>query len=460
MTKRIILLFLFQASFHLIYGQQGLNNYLNLILKDTKSIDFLDDEIKNEDLNQHLSTKCGCDINSYPVCKNLFTGIKMMKYGVSLSTAYYDDVCEGLAIYCSDNPKFDDSTASKIEMDFFIDSKYLKKTISSTTTKIGFLFIKLSEKTKTKNVYSSDFFNEIFVKLISANVDVNCDTLNARIKILEDSLVKCVSMKINCVKDKITLDSALLICGKFNNLTSKFTNNPNDSVNLIFSTLYNDSIFAKNARILKLKADSVSLVACNKNAVNRNLIIDNLKTDLSSFNSTIISLNDTITRKKNQIDSCSIENKRLDDLLNAADADIRILNKIDLLNIKFDALFTNLSLPSTTIISSSDTLQQKPILLKKIDFETNRYHITDSYRNMLSKLADSLNVQKFNKLLIIGYADTIGYSDYNLLLSELRAKTVQVFLFENNIDINKIETIGAGELGENKQRKVEIYLYR
>jgi outer membrane protein OmpA-like peptidoglycan-associated protein len=64
---------------------------------------------------------------------------------------------------------------------------------------------------------------------------------------------------------------------------------------------------------------------------------------------------------------------------------------------------------------------------------------------------------------IIGYADDIGGDQYNLLLSEQRAKAIGVYLKEKGVRVDKIYIEGKGETDGGKpkwqNRRVEVVVY-
>ena len=80
-------------------------------------------------------------------------------------------------------------------------------------------------------------------------------------------------------------------------------------------------------------------------------------------------------------------------------------------------------------------------------------------------IIDFININKPNKIIIIGYTDSDGTDSHNLELSLNRAKEVMTLLTNNNININ-IETFGKGKanpvatntnsIGKSKNRRVEI----
>jgi outer membrane protein OmpA-like peptidoglycan-associated protein len=107
------------------------------------------------------------------------------------------------------------------------------------------------------------------------------------------------------------------------------------------------------------------------------------------------------------------------------------------------------------------------IVNNDILFTYNSFDLTSDAVNILSKLADVIRDIPETKVQIIGYTDSTGSVDYNLKLSQLRAKSVAMHLYELGID--DISEVGKGienpvasnstEQGRKKNRRVEIKLY-
>lgn len=92
-------------------------------------------------------------------------------------------------------------------------------------------------------------------------------------------------------------------------------------------------------------------------------------------------------------------------------------------------------------------LQEKntPILtLKDVQFKINQYELSKSAYNYLEDLIDVIKLNNPNKIIINGYTDDTGSSEFNLNLSYNRAESVKSYLLENGI-VNTIEINGKGE---------------
>ena len=88
----------------------------------------------------------------------------------------------------------------------------------------------------------------------------------------------------------------------------------------------------------------------------------------------------------------------------------------------------------------SDTL-----ILKDILFSFNSFSIQPQFKTYLNEIIKLLEKETAFQLQIIGYTDALGNENYNLALSEKRAKSVAKYFAEMKIDLGKIEIIGKGE---------------
>ncbi|MEX0812988.1 MAG: DUF6089 family protein [Chitinophagales bacterium] len=83
-----------------------------------------------------------------------------------------------------------------------------------------------------------------------------------------------------------------------------------------------------------------------------------------------------------------------------------------------------------------ETLELAPV---NVFFEKNSYVVEEPYRKQLSEFAQSLLAQSDTaKILVTGFADRWGESDYNKMLSEKRALAVKNVLEKNNIPAARI----------------------
>jgi len=112
---------------------------------------------------------------------------------------------------------------------------------------------------------------------------------------------------------------------------------------------------------------------------------------------------------------------------------------------------------------SKDTIKILPTpITHTVYFGFNDFGINPLSTKMLDKLMASVDVSIYNKVSIIGYADTSGNSDYNLDLSKKRAENVTKYLLLNGIDTKTLITLGKGEDDQfdkkRLNRRVEVRL--
>jgi len=82
--------------------------------------------------------------------------------------------------------------------------------------------------------------------------------------------------------------------------------------------------------------------------------------------------------------------------------------------------------------------------LNNIYFDTDKWTIKDESLPELNKLVKLLNKNPEIIILIEGHTDNVGLDDYNLELSEKRAKSVEDFLIINGISKSRLSHIGRG----------------
>jgi outer membrane protein OmpA-like peptidoglycan-associated protein len=84
-------------------------------------------------------------------------------------------------------------------------------------------------------------------------------------------------------------------------------------------------------------------------------------------------------------------------------------------------------------------------------FPLNSYKLdTKTKKELSEKIKEALNNEKILELKTVGWASPEGSEDYNLKLSEKRAKTLTELL-KNNLNTNNITYYGAGECKETNK---------
>lgn len=84
------------------------------------------------------------------------------------------------------------------------------------------------------------------------------------------------------------------------------------------------------------------------------------------------------------------------------------------------------------------------VVLKNIFFETDSYRLKEESKTELGKLISFLKENPSVKILISGHTDNVGKADYNLKLSENRAKSVNDYLVAGQIAKERLNYKGFG----------------
>lgn len=103
----------------------------------------------------------------------------------------------------------------------------------------------------------------------------------------------------------------------------------------------------------------------------------------------------------------------------------------------------------------------------QINFEFNSYSLTPNATRQLDVLAQALKSSALGQdaFLIEGHTDSVGGEQYNLNLSEYRAREVKRYLVESaGVDAQRLTTLGRGEMvlldeqnpRSGKNRRVQI----
>jgi OOP family OmpA-OmpF porin len=82
--------------------------------------------------------------------------------------------------------------------------------------------------------------------------------------------------------------------------------------------------------------------------------------------------------------------------------------------------------------------------LKAVLFDFDKSDLTAKAKKTLDQDIDLLKANAHVKVVIDGYTDSVGTSEYNQKLSERRARTVSEYLVENGISPERIQTAGYG----------------
>lgn len=105
-----------------------------------------------------------------------------------------------------------------------------------------------------------------------------------------------------------------------------------------------------------------------------------------------------------------------------------------------------------------------------IYFVSDSNELRPSETAKLDKVAETVSLQPEARLVLIGYTDSVGSSDYNLMVAESRASSIKFYLVAKGINPLQIAVVGKGardfvatndsEEGRRLNRRVEIQIDR
>ncbi len=110
----------------------------------------------------------------------------------------------------------------------------------------------------------------------------------------------------------------------------------------------------------------------------------------------------------------------------------------------------------------------KLIMPGNVTFATSSADISSSFYNPLNNLANSLRQYNQSTVEIVGYTDSTGSYQNNMILSERRAQSVANYLAAQGVESSRLSVRGAGpeqpiasnstESGRAQNRRVEVNL--
>lgn len=99
-------------------------------------------------------------------------------------------------------------------------------------------------------------------------------------------------------------------------------------------------------------------------------------------------------------------------------------------------------------------------------FDTNKSNVNTKSQETLNKLSGVFKEFPDTKILVVGHTDSSGKDEYNMTLSEKRAKSVTNYLVNNGLISSRFETLWYGETqpkydnstaeGRAKNRRVNV----
>lgn len=120
----------------------------------------------------------------------------------------------------------------------------------------------------------------------------------------------------------------------------------------------------------------------------------------------------------------------------------------------------------TEIIKQTEVIKQdnNEILVTAniISFDFDSYELKDEYNDGIDEIYKYLNKNKNKNLIIEGHTDSAGDSNYNIYLSENRAKAIYDQLVYKGIDKERLRYIGYGSTHSSeynaKDRKCQFVI--
>ena len=85
------------------------------------------------------------------------------------------------------------------------------------------------------------------------------------------------------------------------------------------------------------------------------------------------------------------------------------------------------------------------IVIENIHYEFNDYKVTDSAKVILDKIVEMMNANKNIKLELGSHTDSRGLDNYNLVLSQKRAKAAVAYIISKGIKKTRLKSVGYGE---------------
>jgi len=124
--------------------------------------------------------------------------------------------------------------------------------------------------------------------------------------------------------------------------------------------------------------------------------------------------------------------------------------------------FASRAVDTTTIVEKPrEKVETQHTTALFFEFDSDRLDLNGT--NQLDDFMQALVEMEIVRVEIVGFADNIGADDYNLRLSEERAKNIALFMRDYGIIVHKIYLEGRGEINDeqpkSRNRRVEVRVY-
>ena len=99
-------------------------------------------------------------------------------------------------------------------------------------------------------------------------------------------------------------------------------------------------------------------------------------------------------------------------------------------------------------IGSTRSIGRQPSVNFKVQFEFGSDRLTEDAKRVLSELGAAITSRELSafNFLIAGHTDAVGSAEYNLLLSERRARAVRDYLVSTvSVSADRLRDVGWGE---------------
>jgi OmpA-OmpF porin, OOP family len=87
---------------------------------------------------------------------------------------------------------------------------------------------------------------------------------------------------------------------------------------------------------------------------------------------------------------------------------------------------------------------EQKVVLRGIQFDLDKANIKPEYQPILDEAASNLKAKPDVKVVITGYTDNTGAAEYNMGLSERRAKAVMEYFAAKGISASRMQAVGRG----------------